>query len=136
MLFHRWNPFYARELLPSGRFFRKCMRIYLLFQIRMRHYLINLLNDNGLDFRKWDAFLNNFDDLRNSHFYGFCKSLKMNTLNQRPKSCLALFFANIWIKIVKRNICENFDSAVKQVFFIKCFILSVIPYYIFSQKFF
>ena len=99
----------------------------------MRVYLLNLLNANGLCFRKSNACLNNFGDLRKSHFYSFCKSLKMNTLNQRSKGGFALFFANVGIKIVKRNICENFEPVLKHTIFIKCFIYSLLLIFHFSQ---
>ena len=114
-----FNPFPVRELVPSEKFFAnivkgewrkssllefysephpilfKTIKIQHSFQIKMRVYLLNLLNANGLYFRKSEACLNNFGDLRKSQFYGFCKSLKMNTLNQRPKGGFALFFANV-----------------------------------------
>ena len=138
-----YNPVPVRELVPSEKFFAnivkgerrkssllefysephpillKCIRFHPSFQIKMRNYLLNLLNANGLCFRKSNACLNNFGDLRKSHFYGFCKSLKMNTLNQRPKGRLALFFANVWIKYDKRNFCENFKPALKHTLLAK-----------------
>ena len=46
------NPVSVRELVPSGRNFRKCMRNYSSFQIKTIVYLLNLLKSNGLHFRK------------------------------------------------------------------------------------
>ena len=152
-----FNPFPVRELVPSEKFFAnivkgewrkssllefysephpilfKTIKNQPSFQIKMRVCLLNLLNANGLYFRKLNACLNKFGDLRKSQFYGFCKSLKMNTLNQRPKGGFALFFANVWIKIVKRNICENFEPVLKHTLFIKCFIYSLLLIFHFSQ---
>lgn len=64
-------------------------------------------------FRKSNGCLNNFRHLRKPYFYLFSKSLKMNTLNHRPKSHISCFFANVGIKFGKRKICEFFSSASK-----------------------
>ena len=95
-----YNPVPVRELVSSEKFFAnivkgerrkssllefysephpillKCIRFHPSFQIKMRNYLLNLLNANGLCFRKSNACLNNFGDLRKSHFMGFVNPWK------------------------------------------------------------
>ena len=82
-----WNTLSVRELVPSEKFFRKCIKSQHSFQIKIKVYLLNLLNSNGLYFRKTNTCLNKFLHLRKIYLFRFSKSLKMNTLNQRPKSC-------------------------------------------------
>ena len=106
-------PFLARELVPSVRFFRKCMRFHLSFQRKNAIFSLKILIYNEICFRKSNGCLNNFRHLRKPYFYLFSKSLKMNTLNHRSKSHISCFFANVGIKFGKRKICENFSSASK-----------------------
>ena len=101
-------PVSVRELIPLGWFFRKCKRFYLSFQIKMRLLSHSTLYSKELYFRKTKTCLNKFLHLRKRSFSSFLNCLIMNTQSQRPKRRLAHFFANVWIKFVKRNICELF----------------------------
>lgn len=133
MHFHRWNPFYARELLPSGRFFRKCMRNTLSFQIKRAGISFNSLIFSQLHFRKGKTCLNNFLYLRKSYFSYSLKRLIMNTLSHRAKILIFCFFANVGIKSVKRNICEKKPSASKYKKSFNGFILKHMWKILFSQ---
>ena len=126
-------PFLARELVPSVRFFRKCMRFHLSFQRKNAIFSLKILIYNEICFRKSNGCLNIFRHLRKPYFYLFSKSLKMNTLNHRPKSHISCFFANVGIKFGKRKICEIFSSASKDGKMIKWLIIKWIVKMSFSQ---
>ena len=66
-----WNTLSVRELVPSEKFFRKCIKSQHSFQIKIKVYLLNLLNSNGLYFCETNTCLNKFLYLRKNIFISF-----------------------------------------------------------------